>query len=379
MRSIKYKVKEWDYSFKSMTWWDKEKMSQAKVMVIGCGALGNEVIKNLVLMNVTNIVVVDFDKVEYSNLSRSILFDQTSAEQAINKVDAIKEKVAHINDAIEIEAIHADIRFGVGLNYFKDVDVILSCVDNRLARLFINQYAFQFSTPWIDGAIENISGTVKVYQKGKSCYACSLTETERQDIHAKLSCADVAGHTSSYNSIPTTSIAASIIGAIQVQEALKIIYDYQEKVMSQKLYYEGLNNVYLNYEDNGYSEDCHCGCDDVCVQQSDLTNQSSLIDLFYHIKHNCHDEDPVILLRDPYVTKIQLEQKIQPTSVSIAKHKLRAIYQQSVIILEQTDKIDRTFSHRSYSLEKLGIANDDIIKYIGSEGVVKFLKLIPIS
>ncbi len=61
-------------TFEFISWWEREKVQKAKVMVIGAGALGNEVIKNLSLMGVGNLFIVDFDKVEAANLSRSILF-----------------------------------------------------------------------------------------------------------------------------------------------------------------------------------------------------------------------------------------------------------------------------------------------------------------
>ena len=379
MQSIKYIAKEWDYSFKSMNWWNREKVKNAKVMVVGCGALGNEVIKNIVFMNIAHIVIVDFDEIEYSNLSRSILFDQTNAKNAKRKVDAVKEKITHINDSVHIEAIYADIRFGVGLSLFNDVDVIISCVDNRLARLFINKYAFMFSTPWIDGAIENISGKVKVYQKGESCYECNLSETERQDIQAKLSCADVEAEVHLHGSIPTTSIAASIIGAIQVQEALKIIHGYQDKLMSTSLYYEGLHNLYLNYDENNKNMDCHCNCKDITVQTSGLSNQALLIDLFSEIDTTYEHSNPIILLRNPFVTKVQLVEVNKTVNVSLPKYRLKNHFEETVVLLDHTDKIDRQFAHRHYSLEQLGINDCDIIKYIGDDGRIKFLNLNPKS
>jgi len=61
-------------TFDFISWWDREKVQNAKVMVIGAGALGNEVIKNLALMGIGHIFIVDFDKIEAANLSRSVLF-----------------------------------------------------------------------------------------------------------------------------------------------------------------------------------------------------------------------------------------------------------------------------------------------------------------
>ena len=57
-----------------ISWWDQERLAQAKVLVIGAGALGNEILKNLALLGVGNVVVADRDRIENSNLSRSVLF-----------------------------------------------------------------------------------------------------------------------------------------------------------------------------------------------------------------------------------------------------------------------------------------------------------------
>ena len=70
---------------KLIKWWDQDKLAQVKVMVVGCGALGNEVLKNLALLGVGHILLVDFDKIEISNLSRSILFQASDQGLARRK------------------------------------------------------------------------------------------------------------------------------------------------------------------------------------------------------------------------------------------------------------------------------------------------------
>lgn len=66
-------------------------------MVVGCGALGNEVLKNLALCGVGNIVCVDFDIVETGNLTRSVLFRKKDAEEKRLKVDVVKERLLELN------------------------------------------------------------------------------------------------------------------------------------------------------------------------------------------------------------------------------------------------------------------------------------------
>ena len=72
--------------FSRLSWFRKDRVSESRVMVVGCGALGNEVLKNLTLFGFKHIVVVDFDRVEPSNLTRSVLFTADDARQQTSAV-----------------------------------------------------------------------------------------------------------------------------------------------------------------------------------------------------------------------------------------------------------------------------------------------------
>ena len=67
--TAKSQNKEWDSTFQLLSWWNKDVIQNAKIMVVGAGALGNEVLKNLTLLNVGNILIVDFDPVSYTHLT----------------------------------------------------------------------------------------------------------------------------------------------------------------------------------------------------------------------------------------------------------------------------------------------------------------------
>jgi len=104
-------------------------------MVVGAGALGNEVIKNLVLMGVGYIYIVDFDTIEVANLSRSVLFRESDAGRRKAEVAAARAK--EINPYVHVQYLHGDITHDVGLGVFRRMDVIIGCLDNREARLAV--------------------------------------------------------------------------------------------------------------------------------------------------------------------------------------------------------------------------------------------------
>ena len=137
----------------------QNQVSAARVMVVGCGALGNEVLKNLVLMGVTHIVVVDFDIVEMGNLTRSVLFTKSDAERKRLKVEVVAERLQQMNAAVEVTAICGDIAYDVGLGLVRQMDVVIGCVDSRWARFCINRLCMRAGIPWVDGGTEGSGET----------------------------------------------------------------------------------------------------------------------------------------------------------------------------------------------------------------------------
>ena len=169
----------------------QQQVSAAHVMVVGCGALGNEVLKNLVLLGVVHLVVVDFDVVEVGNLSRSVLFSKADADAHRLKVEVIAERVKAMNPAIEIQTICGDVAYDVGLSLIRRMDVVIGCVDSRWARYCINRLCMRAGVPWVDGAIEELEGTARVFIPGKNCYACNLGPEGLGDMAKRMSCTGV--------------------------------------------------------------------------------------------------------------------------------------------------------------------------------------------
>ena len=203
---------------------EQQRVSAARIMVVGCGALGNEVLKNLVLLGVEHLVVVDFDIVEMGNLSRSILFLPSDAEQKRLKVEVVAERLKTINPAVEVKTICGDVAYDVGLGLICQQDVVIGCVDNRWARYCINRLCMRAGIPWVDGGIEELEGTARVFMPGENCYACSLGPEGVKDLARRMPCSGIIRRHEVAGSAPTTSVVASVIGAVQVQEAMKLLH-----------------------------------------------------------------------------------------------------------------------------------------------------------
>ncbi|MGB0930909.1 MAG: HesA/MoeB/ThiF family protein, partial [Chitinophagales bacterium] len=235
--TAKNQQQDWDSTFQLMSWWDTEVIKTAKVMVVGAGALGNEVLKNLTLLNVGNILVMDFDDVEYANLNRSILFRESDCGTGICKSEIAAERIRKINPNVKVMSIEGDVTTDIGLGVFRRMDVIIGCLDNRLARLFLNRACYKVNKTWVDGGIENLAGQLNVYKPNVSCYECGLTPADWKNIKFRLGCPDVARRNYAQGKIPTTPISSSIIGAMQVQEALKVVYKNDKQSMAGETFF----------------------------------------------------------------------------------------------------------------------------------------------
>ncbi len=211
-------------TFDFISWWERDIVREAKVLIVGAGALGNEVIKNLVLMGIGSLFIIDFDTIEAANLSRSTLFRESDSGRKKAEVAAARAK--ELNPDVHVQYLHGDVTNQIGLGVIRRMDVIIGCLDNREARLAVNRFSYWMNKPWVDGAIQELLGLVRVFIPGKgACFECSLTDQARQDLAVRYSCPLLARQNVLMGKVPTTPTIASIIGAMQSQEALKIIHD----------------------------------------------------------------------------------------------------------------------------------------------------------
>ena len=249
--------------FTLLSWFEIDKVKNAKVMVVGAGALGNEVLKNLALFGVGHIVIVDFDKIEYSNLTRSILFRPEDADKGYYKAEIAAKRLKEINPTIEVEAICGDLAADVGLGIYRRMDVVIGCLDNVWARILLNKQCFRVDRIWIEGGIGDLQGQVSGYKLGVNCYRCSL-EDEFTEEEAKISfsCHGDIQMNEEHGRLATTPISASIIAAIQTQEAMKIIHkEAIEKgrfisLVGGMFRYEGASNYAASSDFSPYYDDC---------------------------------------------------------------------------------------------------------------------------
>jgi len=210
-------------SLKLIDWWDHAKLRRAKVMVVGAGALGNEVLKNLALLGVGYLFLVDFDTVEAANLSRSVLYRAEDAGK--RKVEVAAARLREINPDVRVATFHGDVTQALGQGIYRRVDVVIGCLDNRAARLAVNRACWRYGVPWIDGALDVLMGIARVFVPGQgACYECTMTEADYDLVNVRYRCPLLRPDELQEGRQPTTPTSASLVAAWQVQEAVKLLH-----------------------------------------------------------------------------------------------------------------------------------------------------------
>jgi molybdopterin-synthase adenylyltransferase len=236
-----------------ISWWDQEKIKAAKVLVVGAGALGNEVLKNLALLGIGRIYLIDFDRIEHSNLTRSVLFRARDAGRP--KAEAAAEAIHDLNPDTHVIPLFANVITDLGLGLFRDIDVVIGCLDNREARLWVNRQCWKVGRPWIDGGIQEISGVVKVFTPPDSaCYECAMTENDYRLINLRYSCPLLSHDDLLAGRVPTAPTISSMIAGLQTQEALKLLHGMKVSA-GQALVFSGISNQFYSTQ-LPFREDC---------------------------------------------------------------------------------------------------------------------------
>lgn len=361
---------------------EQQRVSAAHVMVVGCGALGNEVLKNLVLLGVGHIVAIDFDKVEIGNLSRSVLFSKSDADAHRMKVDVIAERLKAMNPAVEVETICGDVAYDVGLGVIQRMDVVIGCVDSRWARYCINRLCMRAGIPWVDGAIEELEGTARVFVPGQNCYACNLGPEGLKDLARRMSCSGIIRRHEEVGSVPTTSIMASIIGAVQVQEAMKLVdkktFENEWTSLCGKMfYYEGQHLTTKLLDFQAYDDDCAVHDRWTPVRQSELTADTTVADALMMICRLLVVQQVLICLEnDCFVDYVEERKNDRRTMVMcpgravesfIEKDEMLRGIPNSGLYQHEFREIDDHFPYQELTLAQLGIPTNDVLHVIADD------------
>jgi molybdopterin/thiamine biosynthesis adenylyltransferase len=350
-------------------WWRQDRLAKARVLVVGAGALGNEVLKNLALIGVGTVIVIDLDAVEPSNLSRSVLFRLEDGGRP--KAEVAAQRAGEINPEVVFHPIRGDVITDLGLGLFADVDVVIGCLDNREARLWVNRQCWKVSTPWVDSGIQEIQGVVKVFVPPDSaCYECAMTARDYQLLNVRYSCPLLRRDQILEGKVPTAPTIASMMAALEVQEALKLIHGMAVDAGSAMVF-NGVTNQFYKTK-LPFREDCLSH--ETYPEPTELTlgNGSTVKELFAEAARTLEGPLTLALERDLVTaihcarcdsrievfrprTKVGMSNAICPTCNEPGRPLI-------VNAIEEGDEL------ATLTLAKVGIPPYDIVRVDGLEG-----------
>lgn len=205
----------------------QEKLLQAKVLVIGAGGLGCPILQYLVAAGIGTIGIVDFDRIDETNLQRQVLFRESDVGK--NKALIAKERLQDLNSDIHIEAYTEKLTHQNALELFEMYDIIVDGTDNFYARYLINDASIIMNKPVVYGAIYKFEGQVSVMNyKGGPTYRCLFPTPPKADDIPDCNTAGVLG------------VLPGIIGTMQANEVLKMILGIGTVLSGKVLFYNAL-------------------------------------------------------------------------------------------------------------------------------------------
>lgn len=239
-------------------------IKNVRILVVGAGAGGNEVLKNLLLMGFGNITIIDFDHVEDSNLSRTTLFrkEDIGKSKAIVAAERLSEMALH--ESPNIRGIHGNLMTEVGKHIFWEHDIVICCVDTQKARAYINDWCVRSNTPFFemgftgfdvnisffapegeiiqtDGTrIESLPSNDGLFPTLKGKFPVCLREAIGiGDFEEKRnSCSGYKIKDVNLAKIPTIQVSAAMAGVLVATELIKYL-DGKETIRSKMLMFYG--------------------------------------------------------------------------------------------------------------------------------------------
>lgn len=286
-------------------WFDQEKVFNSYVIVVGAGAIGNELIKNLALVGVGKIHIVDFDVIEIHNLTRSVLFHPKDVGK--NKAEIAAKVAKEINEDSEVTYSNENFWKTLSISEIKKADAVFCCVDNFEARLKLNRLCYIAKTDFYNSGIDSRFVSVEMYPFSKdnlsACYECNLTPTVYKRVSERYSCGWLHKIAYEEKKIPTTIITSSIAAANLLSLFLQA--NHPESFSgSVRIFNDSitLTNSVVHQSKNPDCPNCHMSGNEFYIATA-KRNILSLNELAYSI-----DGNQLIELSDPLILTICCKQ-----------------------------------------------------------------------
>lgn len=234
-------------------------------LILGCGALGTVAADLLARAGVGQLVIIDRDFIEFSNLQRQVLFDEQDAADALPKAEAAKRKITRINSQVRVTAIVDDLNHTNIAGYAAGADVLVDGLDNFETRYLVNDFAVKRGVPYVYGAAVGTAGmsfailphsqggdapweTASAGSLATPCFRCLFEQ------------APPPGESPTCDTVGVLGAASAIVANFQVAETLKILTGHFDRVSPTMLSVDLWSNALTQLKVGQVREHGDCPC-----------------------------------------------------------------------------------------------------------------------
>jgi len=211
----------------------QQKMLEARVLLLGAGGLGSPAAYYLAAAGIGNLGIVDFDRVDLSNLQRQII--HSTERIGMLKTESAKKTIKALNPDVNVTLYNERLDSSNIMNLIEDYDYIVDGSDNFPTRYLVNDACVMRNKTLIHGSIYRFEGQVTVFKPGDGpCYRCLYPEPPPPGMVPNCQEGGVLG------------VLAGVIGNLQVVEVLKLVLGIGKTLVGKLLIYDALNTEFRN-------------------------------------------------------------------------------------------------------------------------------------
>ncbi len=207
------------------------KLKQAKVLLVGSGGLGAPLALYLAAAGVGRLGLVDFDRVDFTNLQRQVLFGTSDVGKP--KLEAAKRRLQDLNPEIQIDAFETKLTSENALDLLRPYDIVVDGTDNFPTRYLVNDAAVLLGKPNVYGSIFRFEGQLSVFGLADGpCYRCLYPEPPPPGLVPSCAEGGVLG------------VLPGIVGSLQAMEVLKLILGNGDPMAGRLLLFDALEMTF---------------------------------------------------------------------------------------------------------------------------------------
>ena len=215
----------------------------SKVLVLGAGGLGSVVLYYLAASGVGTIGVIDYDKVELSNLHRQIIHHTSDLNKP--KVISVKEKINKLNPEIKVVTFNEKLNNDNIEKILKDFEIIVDGLDSFNDKFLVNDFCIKLNKKLVHAGVVGLEGQILTVIPGESaCLRCYFFDKQPEDLRQNCKEVGVLGS------------CVGVLGALQVTEVIKLILGIGKPLTNRVLKYNAIDESFYEFKINGKNSNC---------------------------------------------------------------------------------------------------------------------------